>query len=454
VTGVNSWYSQLEERPRVEAGIIVDAFRKKGIGIGGAADPAKEDDDLHSKGIAFMYAQNRILTREQYLGGVGPIQKFLSGQSARRPRGVLDILQQYGFYNPPVTRIVRDIVLLRLNPQPGQPELLDLLDRIDEELGVGIATPDQILTAAQTMYPCSAKEPTPEPQGTDTYPPRCEHGGAKVRIFVADTGLVPGYAADFPWLATGVKGDNDPGNSGNTPGSAILPYGGHGTFVAGVLRCVAPKARVHVENVFDTGGSALESDVVTRLNASFGFGFEILHLTASCMTRKNIPPIALESWLEQLKAYQGVVCVAPAGNNYTRRPSWPGAFPDVISVGALRADRQRRADFSNHGGWVDVYAPGEDLVNAFGSGTYTYQLQTGTANFTGLANWSGTSFSAPIVTGLIAARMARLGESGRKAADALLEEARHNAIPCTGPVLLPSCGDGCEDEDDCRDEDE
>ncbi len=257
MTGVSSWYNQLEERAAAEVGIIVDAFHKNGIEIAGAPDSADEDDDLRSNGIAFMYAENHILTREQYLRGAGPIQDVPSGKDTLGPRGVLDILQQYGFTDPEVTRIVGDVVLLRLNPQRYQPDLLYLLDRIDEELGVGIATPDQVLTAAQTMNPCSATEPEPVPAGTGLFPKRCEHGGAKVRIFVADTGLVTGYAADFPWLATGVQGDTDQGNPGNTAGSVILPYGGHGTFVTGILRCLAPKARIHVGNIFDTAGSAL-----------------------------------------------------------------------------------------------------------------------------------------------------------------------------------------------------
>ena len=208
---------------------------------------------------------------------------------------------------------------------------------------------------------------------------------------------------------------------------------------------MAPQAQIHVENIFDTAGSARESEVAMRLHAAFGFGFEILHITASCHTRKNIPPLALEAWLELLRPYKGVLCVAEAGNNYTQRPAWPGAFPDVLSVGALATDWRHRADFSNYGGWVDVYAPGENLINAIGSGTYTCQIPPNVGQvrtFSGLAQWSGTSFSAPIVTGLIAARMARCGESAREAAAALLAKARAQTIPGVGPVLFPGCDDG------------
>ena len=111
----------------------------------------------------------------------------------------------------------------------------------------------------------------------------------------------------------------------------------------------------------------------------------------------------------------------------------------MVSVGALGGDWRSRASFSNFGGWVDVYAPGRDLINAYATGTYICQFAPYAGqerNFYGMAKWSGTSFSTPIVTGLIAARMSRTGEKppgGRRPAG----RGAVPAIPGVGPILLP-----------------
>ena len=228
-----------------------------------------------------------------------------------------------------------------------------------------------------------------------------------------------------------------------------------------------PAADIFVGNVFCTGGSALESDFVTDLQEALHRGTDIFHLSVASTTRKSLQLLSFWTWLKQLRQHKGIACVAPAGNSGSRLPHWPAASPDVASVGALAADWRNRASFSNYGGWVDAYAPGRNLINAFGYGRFDCEMfpyhqqdekdpfphDHEHRHFHGMAQWSGTSFSSPIVTGLIADRMWRTGENGIEAAAAVLCAARSHAIPGVGAIALP-CGEdrGCRwaEDHDCR----
>ena len=81
------------------------------------------------------------------------------------------------------------------------------------------------------------------------------------------------------------------------------------------------------------------------------------------------------------------------------------------------------------------------MVNAYPTGTFFCHQPPNVGDkreFAGLAKWSGTSFSTPLVSGLIAARMSERGISARLAADELLAEARVAGRRGVGPVLQPN----------------
>jgi len=59
---------------------------------------------------------------------------------------------------------------------------------------------------------------------------------------------------------------------------------------------------------------------------------------------------------------QGVIIVASAGNDGINAPQYPASYTNVISVAATDSD-DRRCECSNYGDWVDIAAPGVDVLS-------------------------------------------------------------------------------------------
>jgi hypothetical protein len=394
---------------------ITRAFEADGVQIGVATSEAPPGE------VEFLYERGTILVRDQDMARV----RTVVGEAEERD-GLIDGLTV-------------------LSLAPTQFDTPGALAAIDERLGVGVATPNHVVSITPMSH-CPATEPEEVPAGADPDPGICPapDDGRGVRLYVGDTGLLDGAATSHAWLA-GVRGTADRFPQPPRPqGVTMPPYTGHGTFIAGVARCMAPAVEVFADNIFTHAGAALESKVVRRLLDALHQHPDIISLSAGAHTRRRLPSLGFEVFLRRLRQHKGVLLVAAAGNDNSRRPFWPAAAPRVLGVGALSANWRSRATFSNHGGWVDVYAPGEGLVNAFASGDFvcTEPPHKGERRrFEGMARWSGTSFSTPLVAGLVAARMSRTGENGRTAAGALLEIARKQAIHGLGAVLLP-----CQDQ--------
>jgi len=98
------------------------------------------------------------------------------------------------------------------------------------------------------------------------------------------------------------------------------------------------------------------------------------------------PPLILERALERA-ARHGVIVVGISGNDASLDVCYPGKYSTVLAVSATDRD-DHLASFSNYGREVRVAAPGDKISSLFPGGA------VGTS--------SGTSFSAPHVSGTLA----------------------------------------------------
>lgn len=352
---------------RAQLRLVQERFAEQGITV--VAVPDREG------GIDYIYAEGQIVARSEV---VPELQRYFDVEilSPDRNDGLMVLGVPGGSTVPEFLDRARDAI-------PGR--------RADfKENSIVSLTGVRMCQGTEPEVPCCA----------DPCPPLVESSAGKgVLIGVSDTGLVE-IPPSHPWLA-GVTGEPDA-----APAGVIPVYSGHGTFIAGLARGVAPLADVWVADHFPDTGATLESDLLPKLIDILDRGAQVISLSAGTHTREDVPLISTEIfWESHLRGRTDVVLLAAAGNNDTDRPFYPAAMEWAIAVGALGADRTHRAFFSNFGPWVDVWALGEGLVNAFGAGTYTYNEPPRAGakqDFDRMARWSGTSFATPIVAGLVA----------------------------------------------------
>ncbi len=168
---------------------------------------------------------------------------------------------------------------------------------------------------------------------------------------------------------------------------------GHGTHVAGIIAAsksnpigingVAPLAKIMpLRAAYSDGqGTYLKtSDIYDAIVYAIDNKADVIN-----MSFVGIELNVLEDILS-IANDMGIVLVAAAGNRNVPYQQYPAAIPFVIAVGAVDANNQK-AYYSNYGSWVDIAAPGSNI------------LSTG---IKGYESRSGTSMAAPFVAGVAA----------------------------------------------------
>lgn len=196
----------------------------------------------------------------------------------------------------------------------------------------------------------------------------------------------------------------------HTPGPDAADDIGHGTHVAGIIGAETAntagmagidwQAKLLPVKVLNFQGIGTCDSVLNGIYYALQFA-DVVNLSLG----GDGEPCAGEEELVNYAADSGVVLVAAAGNRNSTFKSYPAGFERVIAVAAT--DRNgSKATFSNYGGWIDLTAPGVDILSTLIPGRSLGET-CGDPDGDGFGACSGTSMATPFVSGVAGLILAR-----------------------------------------------
>jgi hypothetical protein len=213
-------------------------------------------------------------------------------------------------------------------------------------------------------------------------------GSKHLKIAILDTGVDP-----TPDLSGRLK----PGYNFVAHNTNTRDVSGHGTVVAGIAAAatnngreiagVAWHARIMPVVVLNSLGTGTDADIARGITWATDHRADVINMSLGGPARSGILHAAIK-----YAHRKGVVVVAAAGNDGARVPEYPAAYRPVVAVTAVGGDPNMEtigefAWFSNYGDWVDIAAPGTNILS-----TTPVGVQAITA---------GTSLAAPFVAGVV-----------------------------------------------------
>jgi subtilisin family serine protease len=167
---------------------------------------------------------------------------------------------------------------------------------------------------------------------------------------------------------------------------------GHGTFVSGIVASeqnnfgivgAAYKTKIIPLKCFEKNTSTYVDTIISAINeATNVYNCDIINMSFGLSNDSILLRNAIDN-----AVIKGVICVAAVGNDGNSTKYYPASYDNVIGVGSVDAN-ESVSYFSQRNAGVFMVAPGNMVTSLGNDNTYISK--------------KGTSFSTPLVTGIIA----------------------------------------------------
>ncbi|MFP5371060.1 MAG: S8 family serine peptidase, partial [Actinomycetes bacterium] len=199
----------------------------------------------------------------------------------------------------------------------------------------------------------------------------------RAKIAIVDSGI----RAKHPDLNAKVAAQYDFGNRDRVAEDTV----GHGTHVAGIAAAsggvgTCPGCSILAAKVTGDEGVTYDSAVAEGIVWSADNSADAINVSLVSPGYSRVLERAVEyAW------NGGALVISAAGNEATETPMYPAAYGTAVAVAATDRD-DAATDFSSRGDWVDVAAPGRQILSLIPGGGYAYL--------------DGTSMASAYVSGL------------------------------------------------------
>ena len=224
------------------------------------------------------------------------------------------------------------------------------------------------------------------------------HGDISNRMWRNPDEIINGIDDDFNGYVDDVYGINTANGTGDP-----MDDHGHGTHVAGIIAAEAnnnygisgvnPNAKIMALKFMPASGNGDTAKAVECITYAASMGAKVLNCSwgGGNYLQSLVDAIDFANEL-------GCAVICASGNNGNYLMIYPAGYPNALCVGSTDATDEK-SSFSNYGTWIDVMAPGRDILSLKASlyGGYSF-----TNDFLSV---SGTSMATPCAAGVLSLLM-------------------------------------------------